>query len=29
VMKGEIEIAADFDAPLPDEIVADFEGDGQ
>jgi prevent-host-death family protein len=28
VMKGEIEIAADFDAPSPDEIVADFEGDG-
>jgi prevent-host-death family protein len=29
VMKGEIEIAADFDAPLPDEIVANFEGDRQ
>lgn len=28
VMKGEIELAADFDAPSPDEIVADFEGDG-
>lgn len=28
VMKGEIEIVTDFDAPLPDEIVADFEGDG-
>jgi prevent-host-death family protein len=29
VMKGEIELAADFDAPSPDEIVADFEGGGQ
>ncbi|NOX61552.1 MAG: type II toxin-antitoxin system Phd/YefM family antitoxin [Chloroflexi bacterium] len=24
--KGEVWIAPDFDAPLPDEILADFEG---
>ncbi len=24
--KGEIWIAPDFDAPLPDDIIADFEG---
>jgi prevent-host-death family protein len=29
LMKGEIEIAEDFDAPLPDEIAAAFEGSGQ
>ena len=23
---GEIEIAADFDAPLPEEVLRDFEG---
>ena len=27
-MKGEIEIAPDFDAPLPDEILDLFEGKG-
>ena len=26
LMKGEIEIAVDFDAPLPDDILAAFEG---
>ena len=26
LMKGEIEIADDFDAPLPDAILAAFEG---
>jgi len=26
-MKGEIWIADDFDAPLPDEVLAEFEGD--
>ncbi len=26
LMKGEIEIADDFDAPLPDDILAAFEG---
>lgn len=25
-MKGKIRIAADFDAPLPDEVLAGFEG---
>ena len=25
VLKGKIRIAKDFDAPLPDEILADFE----
>jgi prevent-host-death family protein len=28
LMKGQIEIAEDFDAPLPDEILAAFEGSG-
>lgn len=28
-MKGEIEIAPDFDAPLPDEILDLFEGKGK
>jgi antitoxin (DNA-binding transcriptional repressor) of toxin-antitoxin stability system len=26
VLKGKVRIAADFDAPLPDEILAAFEG---
>ena len=26
LMKGELEIADDFDAPLPDELLAAFEG---
>ena len=26
LMKGEIEIADDFDAPLPDEFLAAFQG---
>lgn len=26
VLKGKIKIANDFDAPLPDNILADFEG---
>jgi prevent-host-death family protein len=26
VLKGKLRIAADFDAPLPDEAVAGFEG---
>ncbi len=26
LMKGEIEIADDFDAPLPDDLLAAFEG---
>ena len=26
LMKGEIEIADDFDAPLPDDLLALFEG---
>lgn len=25
VLKGKIKIAKDFDAPLPDEIIAEFE----
>ncbi|WP_310633466.1 type II toxin-antitoxin system Phd/YefM family antitoxin [Paraburkholderia sp.] len=25
-MKGKIQIADDFDAPLPDDVIADFEG---
>lgn len=25
-LKGKIKLRADFDAPLPDEILADFEG---
>lgn len=25
-LKGKIKIAKDFDAPLPEEILADFEG---
>ena len=27
VLKGKIKVADDFDAPLPDEILAEFEGD--
>lgn len=27
VLKGKVKIAKDFDAPLPKEIVADFEGE--
>ncbi len=27
VLKGKIKIAEDFDAPLPDSIMADFEGE--
>lgn len=26
VLKGQVRIAADFDAPLPDEVIAAFEG---
>jgi prevent-host-death family protein len=26
VLKGKVRIAADFDAPLPDEVLAGFEG---
>lgn len=26
VLKGKIKIAADFDAPLPDDILSSFEG---
>jgi prevent-host-death family protein len=26
VLKGKIKIAADFDSPLPDGVLADFEG---
>lgn len=29
LMKGEIEIADDFDAPLPEDVLADFEGSRQ
>jgi prevent-host-death family protein len=25
-LKGKIKIAKDFDAPLPDDVIADFEG---
>jgi prevent-host-death family protein len=27
VLKGKIKIAEDFDAPLPDNIIADFDGE--
>ncbi len=27
VLKGKIKVAKDFDAPLPDDIIADFEND--
>ncbi|HEY4068849.1 MAG TPA: type II toxin-antitoxin system prevent-host-death family antitoxin [Burkholderiaceae bacterium] len=26
VLKGKVRIAADFDAPLPDDVLAGFEG---
>lgn len=26
VLKGQLRIAADFDAPLPDDVLAGFEG---
>lgn len=26
VLAGKVNISADFDAPLPDEVLADFEG---
>lgn len=26
VLKGKVKVAADFDAPLPDEVLAEFEG---
>ena len=26
LLKGKIRIAKDFDAPLPEELIADFEG---
>jgi antitoxin (DNA-binding transcriptional repressor) of toxin-antitoxin stability system len=26
VLKGKLRIATDFDAPLPDDVLADFEG---
>jgi antitoxin (DNA-binding transcriptional repressor) of toxin-antitoxin stability system len=26
VLKGKVRVAADFDAPLPDEVLAGFEG---
>ncbi|MDE2081182.1 MAG: type II toxin-antitoxin system Phd/YefM family antitoxin [Burkholderiales bacterium] len=29
LMKGKIEIADDFDAPLPDDVLAAFEGAGK
>jgi len=27
VLKGKIKITEDFDAPLPEDIIADFEGE--
>ena len=26
VLKGEVKVSADFDAPLPNEVLAEFEG---
>jgi prevent-host-death family protein len=26
LLKGKVKVAADFDAPLPDEVLASFEG---
>jgi antitoxin (DNA-binding transcriptional repressor) of toxin-antitoxin stability system len=26
VLKGQIKVAADFDAPLPENVIAEFEG---
>jgi prevent-host-death family protein len=28
LLKGAIQVAPDFDAPLPEEVLATFEGDG-
>jgi len=28
VLKGKIKVADDFDAPLPDRILSEFEGNG-
>jgi prevent-host-death family protein len=28
VLKGRVKVSEDFDAPLPDEILSDFEGRG-
>lgn len=28
VLKGKVKISEDFDAPLPDEVLAEFEGRG-
>ena len=28
LMKGKIKIASDFDAPLPEAVLREFEGDG-
>lgn len=29
LLKGKVRITPDFDAPLPDEVIKDFEGDGE
>jgi prevent-host-death family protein len=29
VLAGEFEVPSDFDAPLPDEVIAKFEGKGR
>ena len=26
ILKGQVKVAADFDAPLPDDVIAAFEG---
>lgn len=26
VLKGQVKVSADFDSPLPDEVIAGFEG---
>lgn len=28
VLKGKVKVPEDFDAPLPDEMLSEFEGDG-
>jgi prevent-host-death family protein len=28
VLKGKVKVAEDFDAPLPDKVLAEFEGGG-
>jgi hypothetical protein len=28
MLAGRFEVAADFDAPLPEDVIADFEGRG-